>query len=54
MGYDYLVKKGTELIISVSVYHGKKSSSYEFKIPVSKGNEIYYEFYIKDGDLESR
>ena len=54
MGYDYLVKKGTELTISVSVYHGDKPSSHEFKIPVSKGNKIYYEFYIKDGDLESR
>ena len=54
MGYDYLVKKGKTLIIDVAVYHGDKPSSHKFEIPVSKGNTIYYEFYMEDGDLESR
>ena len=54
MGYDYLVTKGTELTISVSVYHKGKPTSRKFKMPVNKGDEIYYEFYIEDGDIESR
>ena len=51
MGYDYLVKKGTTLIISVSTGYGK---SRKFKMPVKEGDEIYYELYMEDGDLESR
>jgi len=54
MGYDYLVKKGDEMIVSVTVYNGNISTNHEYKIPVSKGNTIYYEFYIDDGELQGR
>ncbi len=55
MGYDYLVKKGTKLIVSIGTGDtGKGHWHKEIEIPVKKGQEIYYEIYMKDGDLESR
>ena len=55
MGYDYIVTKGKELTIDISIYHKDgKQTSRSFKLPVVKGDQIYYEFFIEDGDLESR
>ena len=57
MGYDMKITKGTKLIISISGYDGEGGDkpvwSKEFKIPVKKGQEIYKEIYVKDGDYDT-
>ena len=52
MGYNYKVEKGTTLIIDIGT--GDGSISRKFKMPVKKGDEIYYEIYMKDGELSDR
>jgi len=57
MGYDMKIIKGTKLIISISGFDEKNGTkpvwTKEFKIPVKKGQEIYHEIYVKDGDYDT-
>lgn len=55
MGYDYKVEKGTTLIVSIGTGStGKGHWNKKIEIPVKKGQEIYYEIYMKDGELSDR
>lgn len=54
MGYDMKITDGKELTLDIAIFRkGEKQTNRKFKLNVEKGDEIYYEFYVKDGDYDT-